>query len=287
MTRRLIPVTFLAALAFVSTAVADPRVTVTPKVARPGDAVLVTVTGTKVAPEGDAGGVPLRFFAARRGFQAVFAVRLDAKPEPIAVDVAGVGEPAMVKVKAATFPDVAVAVEEEMANPPKPERDRIDADNKAILDVVTSPGAPQFVKPFLRPRGKVSSTFGEWRTFNDGHRSQHLGLDLAARGREDLRDERRHGRAGARRLPHRPQRRDRARRRDRVGLLPPQQDPGHRGRQGDARRHHRARRRDRPHDRAAPAPQRARARWLRRSGDVPAAEDHARGAEALNRRVTR
>ncbi len=181
MTQRLIPATLLAVFAFVSTAGADTRVTVTPKVARPGDAVLVTVTGAKDTPKGEAGGVGLKFYRARRGFQAVFAVRLDAKAEPIAVAIDGAAKPATVKVKAVTFPEAKVVVEEEMANPAKPERDRIDADNKAILDAVDGAAAPQFVKPFLRPRGRVSSKFGEWRTFNDGHRSQHLGFDIAAR----------------------------------------------------------------------------------------------------------
>ena len=181
MSPRLIPAAILAVFAFVSTAAADTRVTVTPEVARPGDAVLVTVTGTTDKPKGDAGGTALKFFATKRGFQAVFAVRLDAKPDPIKVEIDGAAAPATVKVKAVTFPEVNVIVEDEMANPPKPERDRIDADNQAILDVVARPGEPQFVKPFLRPRGRVSSTFGEWRTFNDGHRSQHLGLDFAAR----------------------------------------------------------------------------------------------------------
>ena len=181
MTPTLLPATFLALFAFVSTATADPRITVTPKVARPGDAVLVTVSGTPGPPTGDAGGTALKFFATRRGFQAVFAIRLDAKPETLSVEIDGAVKPATVKVVAVTFPETSVVVEEEMANPPKPERDRIDADNKAILDVVSDPGPPQFTKPFLRPRGKVTSTFGEWRTFNDGHRSQHLGFDIGAR----------------------------------------------------------------------------------------------------------
>jgi murein DD-endopeptidase MepM/ murein hydrolase activator NlpD len=37
------------------------------------------------------------------------------------------------------------------------------------------------MRPFRRPPGEVNSVSGEWRTFNDGHRSQHLGLDLFAR----------------------------------------------------------------------------------------------------------
>jgi murein DD-endopeptidase MepM/ murein hydrolase activator NlpD len=75
-----------------------------------------------------------------------------------------------------------VIVEDEMANPPKADRDRIDADNHAILVALAKDeGEPRFTRPFKRPPGEVNSTFGEWRTFNDGHRSQHLGLDLFAR----------------------------------------------------------------------------------------------------------
>ena len=181
MIRRQFAVAILAVAALVATASADPRVTVTPKVVRPGEAVLVTVTGAKGTPKGEAGGAALRFFAAKRGFQAVFAVGLDAKPEAITVAIDGAGKPATVKVKAVTFPETNVIVEDELANPEKPERDRIDGDNKAILDAVAGTGAPQFVKAFLRPPGKVTSIFGEWRTFNDGHRSQHLGVDFAGR----------------------------------------------------------------------------------------------------------
>ncbi|HMG22132.1 MAG TPA: M23 family metallopeptidase, partial [Kofleriaceae bacterium] len=81
-----------------------------------------------------------------------------------------------------TFPEASVIVEDELANPDKADRARIDADNAAILGAVAkAKGDPQFVRAFRRPPGEVTSPFGEWRTFNDGHRSQHLGLDLFAR----------------------------------------------------------------------------------------------------------
>ena len=125
MISRLLPA-LLAVLALASTAAADIRVTVSPKVARPGDAVLVTVTGTDFQPKGDAGGGALKFFRAKGGFQAVFAVPLDAKPEDLSVEIESAINPAKVKVKAVTFPEAKVIVEEEMANPPKADRDRID-----------------------------------------------------------------------------------------------------------------------------------------------------------------
>ncbi len=162
-------------------AAAEPKVTVTPAAVHPGDPVLVTVTGVKSTPAGKAGGVTLQFFPSTGGFQAVFAVPLDAKAEPIAIAVEGAKLPGGVAVAARTFPETDVIVEDELANPAKPDRDRIDADNKAIIEATAqSKGDALFARPFRRPPGAVSSVFGEWRTFNDGHRSQHLGLDLLA-----------------------------------------------------------------------------------------------------------
>lgn len=175
----------LASLAFLlalgGTAAAAPRVTVSPKTAQPGDAVLVTVTGVKEVPKGTANGAALDFFAAKTGYQAVVAIPLDAKPEPMSIEITSVKLPVAVAIKAKTFPETDVIVEDEMANPPKADRDRIDADNAAIIAAVAKgKGTPQFTRVFKRPPGEVTSTFGEWRTFNDGHRSQHLGTDLFA-----------------------------------------------------------------------------------------------------------
>jgi murein DD-endopeptidase MepM/ murein hydrolase activator NlpD len=161
---------------------AADTLTVSPTIVHPGDAVLVTVTGGHELPRGTANGAPLQFFASRAAYQAVFAVPLDASASEIAIEVDSVARPRTVQVRAMTFPETSVVVEDELANPPKPDRDRIDADNAAILRAADmAKGEPQFTRPFRRPPGEVTSAFGEWRTFNDGHRSQHLGLDLFAR----------------------------------------------------------------------------------------------------------
>ncbi len=168
-------------LAFASSARAD-TITVSPTTARPGDAVLVTVAGSQDTPKGTENGHALQFFRSKTGYQAVFAIPLDAAPEPISIEVNSVRLPRTVQVRAVKFPETSVIVEDELANPAKPDRDRIDADNAAILAAVAKAnGEPAFSSPFRRPPGEVTSVFGEWRTFNDGHRSQHLGLDLFAR----------------------------------------------------------------------------------------------------------
>ncbi len=172
----------LLSLLLGSSAFADPAIAVSPTVVHPGDPVLVTVTGTTDAPKGKAGGQPIAFFAAKTGFQAVFAAPLDINEDHVLVEITGGAKPVSVAVTPKKFPETKLVVEEELANPDKADRDKIDADNHAITEAYAKANdAPQFTRGFKRPLGTVTSTFGEWRTFNDGHRSQHLGLDLSAR----------------------------------------------------------------------------------------------------------
>ncbi|HET7501769.1 MAG TPA: M23 family metallopeptidase [Kofleriaceae bacterium] len=166
----------------VGAAAAETRLTVHPATVRPGEPVLVSVTGSEGPPRGTAAGHPLVFFPSRTGYQAVFAIPLDAGADQLSVEVDSAVRPATVEVVPRTFPETSLIVEEEMANPPPAERRQIDADNAAILAAVgKARGDIQFARPFRRPPGEVTSVFGEWRTFNDGHRSQHVGLDLFAR----------------------------------------------------------------------------------------------------------
>jgi murein DD-endopeptidase MepM/ murein hydrolase activator NlpD len=174
-------VTAAALCGITAVAAANPALTVSPKKVHAGDPVLVTVTGAKETPKGKIGGTALKFFRTRNGYQALFAVPLDAKPEPISIEVEGAPIPAAVAVEDHEFPETSLIVEDELANPDKPDRDRIDADNKAIIDAARENDEPMFVKPFRRPAGEVTSVFGEWRTFNDGHKSQHLGMDVFAK----------------------------------------------------------------------------------------------------------
>jgi murein DD-endopeptidase MepM/ murein hydrolase activator NlpD len=167
-------------LATAALAAADPSVTVTPASIHPGEPVLVTVTDATAPPHGKGGGRALVFYRAKHGYQAVFAAPLAIDEDHVLVEVTGAA-PVTVPVANKKFPETKLVVEEEYANPPKEDRDRIDADNRAIVkSYAKANGAPQFTRPFVRPRGAITSTFGEWRTFNDGHRAQHLGIDLAA-----------------------------------------------------------------------------------------------------------
>ena len=165
-----------------SIALAEPSVRVEPRTVRPGDPVLVVVSDVNRAPVATVGGKELDFFRTRRGYQAVFAVPIEDAPDTIRIRVRGVEDAVEVDVDDRTFPETEVVVEDELANPPAAERERVDADNKAMIAALNdSKGAPQFTRTFVRPKGGVTSPFGEWRTFNDGHRSQHLGLDVFAK----------------------------------------------------------------------------------------------------------
>jgi murein DD-endopeptidase MepM/ murein hydrolase activator NlpD len=167
--------------ALAGVAAAEPAVTITPRSVHPGDPVLVTVTGVDEAPRAKAGGQPLAFFAARRGFQAVFAVPLAINEDHVMVEVAGAGKPIDVPVLAKKFRETKLVVEEEYANPSVEDGKLIDADNRAIsATYAKAAGEPQFTRAFMKPRGSITGTFGEWRTFQDGHRAQHLGLDVSA-----------------------------------------------------------------------------------------------------------
>lgn len=140
----------------------------------------MTVTDTSAAPRGKAGGQALTFMKTNSGYQAVFAVPLAINEDHVLVEIAG-DKPVSVAVTPKTFPETDAVVEEEMANPSPADGKIIDADNHAIgQSYVLADGSAQFTRPFKQPPGKITSTFGEWRTFNDGHRSQHLGTDYGA-----------------------------------------------------------------------------------------------------------
>ncbi len=163
-------------------ALADPKVSVTPKKVTPGAPVLVSVTGSKAAPKGTAAGTDLVFYPTKAGYQAIVGVPLDTKPGDLVVAVEGAKD-VKLPVTEKTFPKSKVVVEDEMANPGPAERDKIDADNVAIIKAMKQDAdtAPLFNASFKKPAGKTTSVFGEWRTFNDGHSSQHLGLDVDAK----------------------------------------------------------------------------------------------------------
>lgn len=159
---------------------AKPQLQVSTRTPKPGDPVLVTVTGIGDQPSGTGGRVPLVFFPVARGWQAVFAIPLENAPAEIEVTAGGLTE--TLTVRAHTFEEEAVTVAPEFAAPPADKRKQLDADNDAVIGAVKDTSPPLFRGTFRMPgKGRQTSPFGSWRTLNGGHRSRHFGLDIGAR----------------------------------------------------------------------------------------------------------
>jgi murein DD-endopeptidase MepM/ murein hydrolase activator NlpD len=165
---------------------AEPQLQVSTRTPKPGDPVLVTVTDLARKPSGTGGRVPLVFFPVARGWQAVFAVPLANAPAEIKVKVGRLSE--TLTVRAHTFDEEAVKIAPEFAAPPADKRQQLAADNAAVINAVKHTSPPLFRGAFQMPgKGRRTSTFGSWRTFNGEHRSRHLGLDIGARKRTPVR----------------------------------------------------------------------------------------------------
>ncbi len=174
---------------------------------RPGDPILVKVSGSTGMPRGTAGRHRLVFYPVKSGWQAVFAVPLGDAPEAeeeadggraeapaapaagdkptattIKVSIADAGPAKVLTVRPHTFPEEAIKIDPALANPPAAQAKEIDSDNAAVIAALRNSAPPMFRGRFRAPPGKKTSAFGNWRRFNDSeHRSRHLGVDAAAR----------------------------------------------------------------------------------------------------------
>jgi len=167
---------------------AEPKLELSTRKPRPGDPILITVTGTDRPPRGAAGRVQLIFFPVKHGWQAIFAMPLeDTQPDLKIV----LSEPKLsetLPVTPRTWAEEQVKIDPEMAEPPADKRKLIDKDNLAIIEAIRDHGPPRFSAVFASPgNGTRTSTFGAWRTLNGGYRSRHLGLDFAARKGAEVR----------------------------------------------------------------------------------------------------
>jgi len=161
---------------------AAPRIEVSPQAPRPGDPVLVTVRGVDRAPKGMGGRVPLRFFAVRQGWQAVFAVPIDESAAELTISLTEPRLSQSLTVTPRTWAEEQVKIDPEMAEPPADKRKIIDSDNAAIITGLRDREPPRFHGSFVAPgAGSPTSSYGAWRALNGGYRSRHLGLDYAAR----------------------------------------------------------------------------------------------------------
>jgi murein DD-endopeptidase MepM/ murein hydrolase activator NlpD len=162
---------------------------VTPPRARPGDAVLVTVTGVSAADSGGVSGTAsgrrLRFFPTASGTQAIAALPIELEPGTLSIEVRipGRADPlrATVEIIDPAFPETTLSVEPKFITPSPEQRKRMEEDQAAFREAFGRPfEAPLFAGPFGRPRDAATTgQYGERRIFNGKKQSQHYGIDLA------------------------------------------------------------------------------------------------------------
>jgi hypothetical protein len=178
-------------------AAASPTLKVEPARARPGDALLLTVSGVPAADAGTVSatvvGRRVRFFPVQGGAQAVAALPVELEPSALEIEVrvgsAGTSGTAtgtaalraLVEVVPPHFPETRLSVEPKFIAPSPAEKKRMEEDQAAFREAFGRPfEVPRFDGPFARPRDAATTgQFGELRTFNGKKQSQHYGTDLA------------------------------------------------------------------------------------------------------------
>lgn len=170
---------------------AAPALSVQPTRAKPGDPVLVRVTGVRSAPSGELAGRALRFVPAPGGFVALSGLPVELLPGVLAVKVqagAAGASPAVsltepIEVVDPAYPASELKVAAEYTEPPPEVQARIKADQEAFARAYAQPLGPLLFRgDFAWPRkAGLTAHYGQKRTFNGQLKSQHYGTDLSGR----------------------------------------------------------------------------------------------------------
>lgn len=158
-----------------------------PGVARPGDAVLVTVLGVTKLPSGTLGPDTLDFLPIADGFQALVGLSVEASLGTRTLTVELIPEggtettiTGSLDVIEPGWPKRELKVAKKFTNPSKNEQLRSARDTKAFseaFDVDLEPWL--FSRDFVWPRPKdITAPFGDLRLMNGKKKSQHFGTDL-------------------------------------------------------------------------------------------------------------
>jgi murein DD-endopeptidase MepM/ murein hydrolase activator NlpD len=173
-----------AALLLALLAAGGPALSVAPGQARPGDAVLVRVTGTEDTPVGTLAGRPLLFWRDGAEWRAVAALPIETAPGPVAAVAEAGGARAEAPLTAVEpgFSSRSLTLPRRYVEAPvDPKiRRRIAADHRAFERAWDRPpAAPRFLAGFGWPRtSSVTGRFGDRRVLNGRKESVHYGLDL-------------------------------------------------------------------------------------------------------------
>ncbi len=172
----------MTAYPLLALAMAAAPLEVAPPAARPGDAVLVRVAGSREVPTGALAGRPLEFWRAADGWRALVALPIETPPGPLAATVKADGAPleATVQIVEPGFPSRAISVAPRYVEPPPEVKRRVEEDRRAFLDAYDRPlGPPAFHRGFAWPfRAPLTGRFGDRRVFNGSTESVHYGIDI-------------------------------------------------------------------------------------------------------------
>lgn len=157
-----------------------------PGAARPGDAVLVEVTGALEAPSGQLGSAELVFLPWRDRWVALVGLSVERKPGPVPFEITGKslegkqrlgGE---LEVRDPNFRRRQLTVSKRFTSPSRKERKQAAEDQKAFDETFDRDFEPwAFEGSFAWPRlDDVSAPFGDLRLFNGKKKSQHFGADI-------------------------------------------------------------------------------------------------------------
>jgi len=165
-----------------------PTVIIQPGTAKPGDPVLVTVTGAAALTTGKLAGRTLHFYRWGDRHEALSALpvehALGTFPVTIKIPTRR-GAPAYaleaaIDVVEPNYPKRELSVDRKFISPPPEEKQRIAEDQEAFQAAWHTPFGPRLFKDdFEWPRHSViTAPFGDLRMFNGKKKSQHYGTDL-------------------------------------------------------------------------------------------------------------
>lgn len=173
----------------VAVALGGAEVRLQPGAARPGDPVLVTVTGVSEAPSGRLGNWELTFLPFHASYQALVGLPVEKAPGALPLELVVVDEAGRravhgnLDVLPANFRKRQLTVSRRFTSLSKKDRARSAADTKAFAEAFDRDFEPWlFSDDFAWPRAsEVTAPFGDVRLLNGKKQSQHFGMDLDGR----------------------------------------------------------------------------------------------------------
>jgi len=160
-----------------------PSLDLVPSTVRPGDVVLLRVTGAAAVPRGSLAGRTLAFWrTGEEEWRALAPLPIETPPGDMAVRVqaAGTALATGLAVVEPGFTHHAITVDRRFVEPPRSVKRRIAADHKAFARAFAQPFAPPlFQGAFDWPRrAPTSGRYGDQRVLNGKVASVHYGLDI-------------------------------------------------------------------------------------------------------------